>query len=68
MDLDDIATSTAKEPAVEKKVFDINEATENPDIIENVENPYYEGVYDTKKDENEYDGVDDTQEFIYLFT
>ena len=45
-----------------KKQFDINEATKNHEIVENVENPYYDGVNDLDKDDGEYDGVYDEEE------
>lgn len=45
-----------------KKQFDINEATKNHEVVENVENPYYDGVNDLDKDDGEYDGVYDEEE------
>ena len=63
IDLDAIITPPIeKEPIVVKKQFDINEATKNHVIVENVENPYYDGVNDLDKDDGEYDGVYDEEE------
>ena len=55
MDLDDIAPAAAKEPVQEIKVFDVNEATKNHEIVENTENPYYDGVYDFYQEDEDED-------------
>ena len=55
VDLDDIAPAAAKEPVQEKKVFDVNEATKNHEIVENTENPYYDGVYDFYQEDEDED-------------
>ena len=64
VDLEDIAPPTPKEPAQEQKVFDINEATENPDIVENNENPYYDGVYDINDEDKDIIGDEQANKII----
>ena len=45
-------------------MFDINEATENPDIVENTENPYYDGVYDINDEDPDVYGDDLSNKII----